>query len=288
MGKKDIFFNASAITFNLFICSVPFTLIIISIIGYVLSFDRAFQEVVRYGTELIPNFSYQSDANDVIKGADTIKRILLPLVGARKLFGIIGIIVLMFFTQGLVYSIKHVIFEVFDIEDRKHPLLEIFHNFFGFGIVGAVFLYFSLTISLISLFDLSTIHIPFTDIVIDLPWIYNFFDSILPIFFTFLLIYVVFRYVSERKISTKVSMMGALTFTFLFELAKQLVGLYLGHAFATYRHFYQGYAVFFILSIWVFYSAIILVLTAILARAYKETFLSHKPDAQDNPYLDIS
>ncbi len=54
-GKKDIFFNASAITFNLFICAVPFVLILISIIGYVLSAEEAFNEIVRYGREFFPS-----------------------------------------------------------------------------------------------------------------------------------------------------------------------------------------------------------------------------------------
>ena len=53
-SQKNIFFNASAITFNLFICAIPFVLILTSIIGHILSFDEAFDEIVRYGSELIP------------------------------------------------------------------------------------------------------------------------------------------------------------------------------------------------------------------------------------------
>jgi uncharacterized BrkB/YihY/UPF0761 family membrane protein len=50
-SDSDIFFNASAITFNIFICAIPFVLILISIVGFVLSYDKAYDELVRYGEE---------------------------------------------------------------------------------------------------------------------------------------------------------------------------------------------------------------------------------------------
>ena len=143
-SEKDIFFNASAITFNLFICAIPFTLILISIIGYILSYDEAFNEIIRYGSELIPVFTFEATETDVIKGAETIENILRPLVGARTVFGITGLIILMFFTQGLLHSFKHVLFDVFDIDTKTHPVLDIIYNFLGFGVLGSVFLFSSL------------------------------------------------------------------------------------------------------------------------------------------------
>ncbi len=286
-GKKDLFFNASAITFNLFICAIPFILILISIIGFVLSYDQAFNEIVRYGTELLPNFSYEAEQSDVITGTETIENILRPLVGAREIFGIVGIVILLFFTQGLLHSLKHVIFDIFDIEERAHPVMDLVYNFFGFGLLGTVFLFFSLTISFISLFDLSVINIPYTDIVIELPWVYDLLNFVLPIFFTFFLIYVVFRFVSERKVSPKVSLMGAITYTVLFEIARLVVSIYMEYAFSTYRFFYQGYAIAIVIAIWTFYTALLFVISVVIAKAYKETFGTHRATVEDNPYASL-
>ena len=69
-------------------------MILISIIGYILSFDEAFDEIVRYGSELIPIFDYQATESDVIQGAQTLESLLLPLVSARTVFGITGLIYL--------------------------------------------------------------------------------------------------------------------------------------------------------------------------------------------------
>lgn len=287
-GKKDIFFNASAITFNLFICSIPIILILISLIGYLLSVDEAFNEIVRYGREFFPSFTYETQQDDVFRGAITIETLLRPLVGARKVFGIIGIIVLVFFTQGLLHSLKHVLFDTFDIKERKHPIVDLIYNFFGFTLIGIVFLFFSLAISTISLFNLSQINIPFTDIVIELPWIYDFLNFILPIFLAFIVIYVVFRFVSERKITPKIALMATITYTVLFEVAKFGLSMYLEYAFATYRYFYQGYTILILLGVWTFYTALLFVVSAIMARAYQDIYVENIPAVQENPYTAIS
>ncbi|WP_020402688.1 YihY/virulence factor BrkB family protein [Gracilimonas tropica] len=287
-SKKDIFFNASAITFNLFICAVPFVLILISIIGYLLSAEEAFNEIVRYGREFFPSFTYETQSDDVFRGAITIETLLEPLIGARRIFGIVGIVVLLFFTQGLLHSLKHVLFDVFDIKERKHPIMDVIYNFFGFSVIGIVFLTFSLAVSTISLFNLSQIDIPFTDMVIELPWIYDFLNFLLPIFLAFFVVYVVFRFVSERKIKPRIALIAAGVYTILFEIAKYGVSMYMEYAFATYRYFYQGYTVLIILTVWTFYTALLFVLSGMIARAYKDIYLMDRPSIEENPYTAIS
>ncbi len=285
--KKDVFFNASAITFNLFICAIPFTLLLISIIGYVLSYEEAFQEIIRYGRELFPSFTYESQSGDVFRGAITLETLLKPLIGVRRVFGVVGVVILVFFAQGLFHTVKHVVFEVFEIEDRKHPILEMIYNFFTFGVVGGVFIFFSIVIYLVSFISFDQLTLPFTNRVIELSWIFEFLNTIIPVAFTFLLFYIIFRYISEKRMQPQVAMIGALVYTVLFEIAKYGVGIYLDYAFRAYRYFYQGYAIAIVIGIWVFYSAALLVVAAIVARAYQDVFVEpHK--FKENPYTSIS
>ncbi len=283
-SKRDLFFSASAITFNLFICSIPFILILISIIGYVLSYDEALQMIIQYGSEFLPNFSYQSETADVIQGSQTLENILEPLIGARQVFGFLGITILLFFTQGLLHAVKHVMFDVFEIEEKKSPLKQVLYNFFSFGIFGTFILFLSLIISFISFINLDKFSIPYTEIVVELPWIYDFLNFLVPILFTFVVLYIVFRYLSERRIQRKVALMGAFSYTLMFEIARFIISGYLGYAFSSYRYFYQGYAIAVVIGIWVFYSAFLFVLSVTLARAYKDIYKSHKPTIADNPY----
>ena len=286
--KKDVFFNASAITFNLFTCAVPFTLIIISILGYILSIDAAFNELIRYGRELLPQLSFETQSGDVFEGAVTIEALIQPLVGARQIFGIVGIIVLMFFAQGLFHTLKHVLFDVFDIKDRKGPAMELIYNFFAFGVVGGVFIFFTMAVSFISLLPFDDYEIPYTEIVIRFGWISDWLTGIVPVLFTFVLFYVIYRYISERRMNAKVAFVAALLYTLLFELAKSGVSIYLEYAFTAYRFYYQGYAALLIIGLWAFYTATLFVITSIMARAYQEVYLEQAPAIEKNPYTAIS
>lgn len=286
--KKDIFFNASAITFNIFICAVPFTLILISILGYILSIDAAFEELIRYGRELFPSFSFETQSGDILEGAVTLESFIMPLVGARRVFGILGIIILMVFAQGLFHSLKHVLFDIYDVADRRHPVMEMVYNFFAFGVVGGVFIFFSMAISILSLFSFDDFTIPYTDVVIEMGWLPDVFTNVIPIIFTFLLFYAIYRYISERRMTAKVAALAAIGYTLLFEIAKFGLGIYLEYALSSYRYFYQGYTILIILGIWIFYSAALFVFISISARVYQEIYLNQKSKLEQNPYTTIS
>ena len=265
--QVDVIFNASAVTFNLFICAIPFTLILISIIGYVLSIDTAYTELVRYGTELLPDITYEQTNSVTLESERIVQALLAPLIQGRNILGITGIIIMLFFTQSLFHSLKLVLFNVFDIQKRSHPLKSILANFLGLGLLGTVFLFFSLLVSFVSLFELRTIAIPLTEIVIELPWVYEVLDILLPLLFTYMLAFVIFRFMSEREISISDAMQGAALFTVLFESAKLLLSLYLSYAMSRYEFVYQGYTVIIVLALWVFYLSVLFVLSAILLRA---------------------
>ena len=265
--QVDVIFNASAVTFNLFICAIPFTLILISIIGYVLSIDAAYAELVRYGTELLPDITYEQTNSVTVESERIVQALLAPLIQGRNVLGITGIIIMLFFTQSLFHSLKLVLFNVFDIQKRSHPLKSILANFLGLGLLGTVFLFFSLLVSFVSLFELRTIAIPLTEIVIELPWVYEVLDMLLPLLFTYMLAFVIFRFMSEREISISDALQGAALFTVLFLSAKLLLSLYLSYAMSRYEFVYQGYTVIIVLALWVFYLSILFVLSAILLLA---------------------
>lgn len=265
--QVDVIFNASAVTFNLFICAIPFTLILISIIGYVLSIDAAYAELVRYGTELLPDITYEQTNSVTVESERIVQALLAPLIQGRNVLGITGFIIMLFFTQSLFHSLKLVLFNVFDIQKRSHPLKSMLVNFLGLGLLGTVFLFFSLLVSFVSLFELRTIAIPLTEIVIELPWVYEVLDMLLPLLFTYMLAFVIFRFMSEREISISDALQGAALFTVLFLSAKLLLSLYLSYAISRYEFVYQGYTVIIVLALWVFYLSILFVLSAILLRA---------------------
>lgn len=286
LKKKDIFHHASAVTFNLIICAIPFVLLLISIMGYVLSYDTALNEVLRYGREIFPSFTYQSTGSELFQGAVSLKNLLEPLINARQVFGLVGIVILFFFSLGLIHTIKHVVFVILEVNDRNHLVWEFIHNFFTFGLIGGLFIFLSIAISVFSVVSVQTIGLPFSDEVIKLTGFYQVLQSVLPLLFTLLIIYILFRYISEKRFKRLAALVGALVFTIMFSLARFGVGLYLHYSLSAYQYFYQGYTVPIIIGVWAFYSAALLIIATIIARAFQDVYL--KSPLKVNPYEEIS
>ena len=137
------------------------------------------------------------------------------------------------------------------------------HNFFTFGLIGGILVFFAIGISLFSVVSLQTIALPFTNEVIELSWFYSIMSNVLPLLFTLFIFYILFRYISERRMKRRVAFIGALSFTVLFGVAKFLVGWYLNYSFFGYRYYYQGYAVLIVIGFWAFYTAALFVVSTV-------------------------
>ncbi|MEX2397727.1 MAG: YhjD/YihY/BrkB family envelope integrity protein, partial [Balneolales bacterium] len=151
MYEKDVFINASAITFNLFIFFIPFLLILLSIVGFMLSYDEAIVEVNRYAKEFFPARFNPTNGN-VVQNTETIDTLLQPIVERRRVFGLYGFGIMVLTSLTLFSCLKHVLFTVFEIQDRVHPVKEVIYNFFAFGLIGGIFIFFSLTLTFIAVF----------------------------------------------------------------------------------------------------------------------------------------
>src|SRR5690625_5692065 len=106
-------------------------------------------------------------------------------------------------------------FEVFDIQERRGAAIEFLYSFFAFGIIGGVFLFFSISISLISLFSFDSYQVPYTDIALELSWLSDWLTNIIPVIFNFLLFYTILRYVSERCIQCSVALIDSYIYRLL-------------------------------------------------------------------------
>ena len=276
--EKDVYYNASAITFNLILCGVPFGLLLASIMGFVLSDDRALEEIIRYSQEFLPSFFLE----DSERASFTVKAVLAPLVSNRGVTGITGIVFLSLSSLGLVGVVKHAMFEIFDFQDRKSPVWEWVYNFFSFGIAGGIFIFFTLFLSFLSLIAIQSVTIPFIDYQIKLGWLFETLTVIAPILFTFYLFYSFYRWVSERRISRRVSLFGALVFTTMFELAKIGFGLFLDFSFNRYQDVYQGYTFVVFLLFWALYGALLFVVATIAARAFQDVYINRDAEESDD------
>lgn len=272
--KNDLLFNSSAITFNLILCSIPFTLLITSIIGFILHDEEAIVQLSRLINDFLPPF-FTSAQNPEVDIEQLIIDILRPIIERRKVYGLLGFSILSFTSLGLFTAIKHVLFTTFEIQEKRNQFSKMIYNFFSFGLVGGVFVFFTAAVSLYSIIAIKTIQIPALNVVIDLGWVNELLAIVLPIIFNLSLFYIFFRYGSERKIERKVCFFGAGFYVFVFEAAKYLFGLYLSYFFLRLQSIYQGYSIVLMLGFWAFYGALTFNISVIVARAFQ--ILNAKP-----------
>ncbi|TNE72901.1 hypothetical protein EP331_06050 [bacterium] len=269
-GQNEVLFNSSAVTFNLILCSIPFTLLITSIFGFVLQDDETVTQLSRLIHDFLPAY-FTADENPDVDIEQTILQLLMPLIEKRGVYGILGFAILSFTSLGLFTAVKHVLFVTFEIKYQQGAISKMIYNFFAFGLVGGVFIFFTSVISLASIITIKTIRIPALDIVINIGILYELLGIFLPIIFNLSLFYVFFRYGSERKIDRGSCLFGAATYVFTFEAAKYLFGLYLSYFFMRVQNIYQGYSIILMLGFWAFYGAIAFIVSAIAARAFQLT-----------------
>lgn len=272
LKEKDVFFNASAISFNLFLFSIPFTLLVGSIIGYLFSLDSVMTELTRYAKEFLPAGLYEQPGSEIVDPNNLFSGLVQPLIDARRSNLLIGFAILTFTSLALFSTLKQVLFKIFDGIGKKHRFSDVLYSFLTFGIVGSIFVFFSYLVSLLVLFSTQSIDIPSIGLYIGIGWMYDLASTAVSVLFTLSVFYVLFRYLCERLIERRTALIGALVFTVLFELFRHLFGFFLSETLRTYETVYQGYSILLILTLWTFHTAILFTVSAVAARAWQDEY----------------
>ncbi len=256
----NIFYNASALSFNIFICSIPLSLLSLSIIGFVLTPEEASALLIYLASEFFPK---------TFSDTTWLETMIRPLTDRSGILGLVGFGIMVVTSQGLFNIAKLTVFDIFKFTERRHPFLEMLQNFVTIGLLGALMLSFSLTFTLLSVFLSQSIYIPVVDVEVNVAIWYEVITQALSVIFTLLLFFLLFRYLSEKRIGRRASLAGAVTYTLVFEASKWAFAYYVGIALVRYENLYQGYTFVVVTGFWAFYCAVMFVLTTIVVRAFQ-------------------
>lgn len=260
----NIFYSASALSFNIFICSIPLSLLAVSILSLILSVEEATILITQLATGFFPK---------TFSDSTWLQTMLEPLIQRSGFLGLIGFGTMVVTAQGLFNIAKLTLFQIFAITERRHPFLELLQNFVTIGVLGALVLTFSLVFTLMSVFVSQSVHIPYLEIEVNVTFWYEILSQALSVGFNLLLFFLLFRYLSEKRICRRASFVGAITYTILFEISKWAFTGYVGFALSSYENLYQGYTLVVVTGFWAFYCAVIFVFSAMVSRSYQDTFL---------------
>jgi membrane protein len=265
-GEDNISFLAGGIAFNLLLAAVPFTLLLLSGLGYLLneSPEQSSSTVWSFIENLMPPHAGTSD--------DQLHSMLDGVIKARGSVGLFGAIAFVWFSTRLFGTLRSVLGEVFDIEQGldfiKGKLFDIKITilstvlFVAYAVLSA---YLKIAtnkalaaLSTVGIQQSSTFHIRME------YW----FGNALAFLFITLMFFALYKYLPAKKIRWQPALVGALFTSFMFELAKQLFTAYIGsfNPGSLYAGTLYGIV---IVVFWVYYAALIFILGGEVGQVYE-------------------
>jgi len=271
--EHHLFLFAGGLAFSLFVCIIPFNLILFWILGYFLDSSAVEIQINHLIDTIIPYAVYADFAKNVLY-----KRIN-EVIEYRNIAGFIGVTGLFFAASGFLSSLRTVLNKIFGAAEDINFLLGYLRDFITIIIVIFVFL-------------VATIFLPMIDVLREASQqlgIFEFlqygifqkiFTSLLSIVLIFSLFAWLYKFVPTVKITKNGVRFGALWAALLWEIAKQVFGFYI-YNFATLGKIYGTYALVVVIAFWIYYTAVVFIIGAEMGKLFDEK--RNQKSAKPNP-----
>ncbi len=259
-GENNVFFLAGGIAFNILLAAVPFVLLLVSVVGYVLNrtADASAVEVATFVGQLLP------------PGQLPLRAVIVDAVSARGQIGLLSGITFVWFSTRLFGSLRSVLADVFDIESDR-------------GIVAGKIFDAQMTIFatvFVALYTLITAYITLgttrgigvlsrlglrADIMGQLEYNVGRLIAFLVVVTMFFALY---KVLPNRRIRWQTALVAALFTSLLFELARNVFAVFVTSFNPGTLYTGTLYAIVLIVF-WVYYAALIFVLGGEVAQVYE-------------------
>lgn len=254
-AEDNIFFLAGAIAFSILLVGVPFALLLLSGLGYILNQSTA-QSTANVWAFIAPLLPPQTQDPD-----SPIHKLVAEVIRVRGAIGLFGLIGFVWLTTRLFGTLRSVLAEVFDIEVER-------------GIIQGKLFDVKLTIVSTFLFVIYSAANAYLRLAATrgilvvqrygvqpevLGRVGYWFGTLVASLLILLMFFAIYKFLPNRRIRWQSALMAAVVTSILFEIAKIIFTVY---ALRLNPHsFYTGtlYALVLIV-IWVYYSAVIFVL----------------------------
>ncbi|MBM4349330.1 MAG: YihY/virulence factor BrkB family protein [Deltaproteobacteria bacterium] len=240
------FFLSAGITFNLIICLIPLSLLLLALVGtYLYSAKEVLNHIRLYLEGVAPALDPKIMKN------------LLGIIQSRKIAGILGIIGLLWTSTWIFSSLRTAFNIIFQVKKGRG----LFHgkviDLLMIGLAGISHLVSMGLTSLMTYAQRYRIQAS-----LDLgPIVGVFLKYLLPFLFTFWMFFLIYKIIPNRKIHFKTAFQTALYTSFFWEVAKQLFGWYVFNI-GKFSMIYGPLSALIVFFFWVYYSSVIVLLGA--------------------------
>jgi membrane protein len=252
--EDNISFLASALAFDLLLTAIPFVVLLLGIAGYLLQHQVVTQQMTV--GELIervlpPHPSGPGDAFAVLE------RLFANVVENRARLTLIAVPFFLWFSTRLFAGLRAALNEVFDTEERRSWAVGKLVDM-GMVVVTAALLVGSATLTAwVSLLEAWS------------EWFWRLSVQVVAFASSAALFFLIFKGAPSRRIHWRTALVAALFCALGFEVAKRLYGAYLAN-FATLDRLASdaNVAAFFLLLLWLYYTAFLFLLGGEVAEMY--------------------
>ena len=250
--NHNLFLLASGIAFNILIYLMPILLLAVYIVGIIFNVS----DVVIYLGALLEDLLPSTNAN--FEFINTVLQEVRTVMTNSYLSGWIGILGLIWVSSLLLSSIRGALNTIFNIKGTKFFLVYIFKDIF-------------LTILFTILVLLYSYIIPILTIIVELAKsllpdnIESYFTELIlfsaTVVSAFVLFYFIYRFLPNKKLPFKIILTSTIISTVMIEIARFAFAIYIS-TIGNYGKFYGTYALVISLAVWIYYSSLIILLSA--------------------------
>lgn len=249
-SQDDGFLLASALSFGVVLCLAPFTLIVFSLAGFLLTSGEIATYVLDSVTIVVPAYGHQ------------IAQFIVLLTKERATTGLVGVASLAIFASNVISVTRSVLNRAFRVSGPSGLIRAFALNVVSVLLVGGVMVAVALALLvLVAVRDIAQALLPLLPPLtglrrnLSLAAIYALGTSML---------FLVYRTLPSTRVPGRVAAVAAVTVTVLWELARLAFATYV-HTSGGYGRFYGSFGIWVGGLVWIYYSSTIFVLGAELA-----------------------
>jgi membrane protein len=258
-AEDNVAFLASAVSFDLLLTTIPFAVLLLGAVGYIVAHQTAVQQVdVATLLEQVLPVAGLGPAALV-----ELERLLENLAEQRASLTLLGIPVFLWFSTRLFAGLRASLNEVFDTDEtRSLPL----RKAIDLGVVLLTCLLLVVNgylLATVARVEAALEATPF------LAWMYRFAAHVLSAGVSVTVFFIVFKLLPSRRIHWRTALFAALFCAVAFEAAKRLYALYLTR-FATFDTLVSNANIvaFVLFLVWIYYMALVFLLGGEIAETY--------------------
>ncbi len=268
---NHLFLFAAGLAFSIFVCMIPFVLMMSWLLGNFLDYESLQFQLTTLVNALIPYDTYADFVLNIIFAR------IDELIRYKNVAGLVGLFALLFTASSLISSIRTILNKVFGATTDVNVFLGKLWDFAWILLLILLFLSSMLLLPLIDVFRSASEYIPLFRFL-QYGIFQKFFTLVLSLVIVFFLFFMLYKFAAVVRIRKRSALVGALWAALLWVAAKQIFGYYI-YNFGSLGKIYGAYVLIIVVGFWIYYSAIVFILGAEVAKLYNERIDTKEPAA---------